>query len=132
MINPNHFSPHFVLARNLVNRLRYTARNGIGRYTHNGVAVLERAANDVHRLLTEGKTATRLPFDLTEAELVLLTEVFVILRCRIPEQAEDAARLMQHTEIYRTQTDSATFIRELLSGAASWPRPDAIPRPSVN
>lgn len=132
MNNPNHYAPEFVLARSLVRRLRYTARNGVARYRPNGVAVIERAANDIERLMRDGKTALRLPFALTDAEFVLLSEMFVILRCRIPEQAEDAARLMQNTEIHRTQVDSAALIRELLTDTASWPRPDAIPRPSVN
>lgn len=133
MNNPNRFAPEFILARSLVNRLRYTARNGVGRYRPNGVAVLERAAGDIERLMREGKTATRLPFALTNAELVVLTELFVILRCRVPEQAQAAAaRLMQDTGIYRPQVDSATLIRELLSDTAAWQRPDEIPGPSVN
>lgn len=132
MINPNHFSPQFVLARNLVNRLRYTARNGVGRYRPNGVAVIERAANDIERLMRDGKTALRLPFALTDAEFILLAELFVILRLRVPEKVEDAARMMQDTETYRTQADSAALIRELLSDTASWPRPVEIPGPSVN
>ena len=131
--NPNHFAPENVFARDLVRRLRRTARNGVARYRPNGVAVLERAAGDIERLMHEGKTATRLPFDLTNAELVLLTELFVILRLRVPEKAEDAAsRLMRDSGVYQTQADSAGLLRELLADTASWPTPGEIPGRGVN
>lgn len=133
MNNPNRFAPENVFARDLVRRLRRTARNGAGRYTPNGVTVLERAAGDIERLMHEGKTATRLPFDLTEAEFVLLTEVFVVLRLRVPEKAQDAAsRLMQDPEAYPTQAHTAMLICGLLGDSASWPQPVEIPGRGVN
>jgi hypothetical protein len=90
-MNPNRFAPQNILARRLVTRLRYTARNGAGRYTAAGRALLERAADDVERLMREGSASTRLPFTLTEAENVLLTEVFILLRLRRSAAVVEAA-----------------------------------------
>lgn len=116
-MNPNRYAPQNVLARNLVARLRYQARNGAGRYTPAGAAMLESAANDVDRLVREGRSPTRLPFDLTEAESVLLTELFVQLRFWTPVETEALAGRLMNGEI-ETQGESRSLLRELLGYGA--------------
>lgn len=115
--NPNRYAPENVFARGLVRRLRLTARNGAARYTPAGSALLETAADDIERLMREGKTATRLPFDLTEAESVLLTEMFIQLRFWVPAEAEILAGKLMNGEI-ETQAESRDLLRELLSYGA--------------
>jgi hypothetical protein len=117
MNNPNRSAPENVLARGLVNRLRHTARNGAARYTPAGVALLEAAADDIERLMREGKAPTRLLFDLTEAENVLLTEMWIQLRFWTPLEAEALAQRLMRGEV-ETQAESRDLLRELLSPAA--------------
>ena len=65
----------------------------------------------------EGKTPTRLLFDLTEAENVLLTEMWIQLHFWTPAEAEALAERLINGEI-ETQAESRDLLRELLSYGA--------------